>query len=169
MKTIFKKNKLKIIAENGEELIIRKKTFYKDRIVVFKVVEKDINVIFQEIHFDKYSGVLIDRKKRELSLPKFEYTFENCEIKATIKYLFLDEYDPYILNTKIRIPKGIDIETFTIQLTRNDSIIQYIELWHPVNYYTHSNYDTAKEYVERFIETEARQQIKTTANSGLAQ
>lgn len=137
-------NKIEIIADIDEELKIFRDTVYPDRIIVFKTIEPDI---LQEFHFDKSTGQLLDREKRRMSLPKFEYSFDNHKIVGIVEHKFLDELDFNGFK-----PKGIDIETITVKLFENGQEVKTAFHMHPVNQFSKEHYDTVKDTVDRFIE-----------------
>ena len=72
---------LEIIPDEGEELFIFRETIYPDRVVVFKTIDKDT---LQEIHFDKFSGFLIDRESRKKNLAKSIFKFEDNKITGIV-------------------------------------------------------------------------------------
>lgn len=137
-------NKTEIIADIDEELTIFSETVYPDRIIVFKTIEPDV---IQEFHFDKSTGQLLDREKRRMTLPKFEYSFDNHKIVGIAEHKFLDELDFNGFK-----PKGIDIETITVKLYENGHEVNSAFHMHPVNQFSKEYYHTVKDSVDRFIE-----------------
>lgn len=146
MKTAIINNKLEIVADKDEDLKVFRNTAYTDRIVVFKAAKLDV---IQEYHFDKSTGHLLEREIRKMTLPKFEYTFDEYQIVGIIEHKFLDELDFNGFK-----PKGIDIETIVVKLFKNGQAINSAYHMHPVNQFPNEYYKTVKNSVDSYIETE---------------
>jgi hypothetical protein len=146
MTTTFIKNILEIIPDEGEELFIFRKTIYPDRVVVFKTIDKDT---LQEIHFDNFSGFLIDRESRKKSLAKSIFKFEDNKITSIVEHKFLDEID-----FKGYKPKGIDIETIIIKAIIDSKEIDLIYQTNATNKSSDNFYELAKESVDNYLKNE---------------
>jgi len=146
MKPTFINNNLEIIADNGEALSVFRQTIYSDRIVVFRTIDNDT---LREVHFDKHSGALIDRAGRQATLPKFEYQFDKFQLKGIIEHRFLDELD-----FKDFKPKGVDIETITVSLFRDDKRVSHSLNLHPVNKFPANYFESVQSCVDRFVADE---------------
>ena len=133
--------------DQENKLLIIEDSNYKDRIVVFKLKEEKI---LQELHFDKIDLKIIDRKKRELTLPKFEYTFKDQNLTVTIEHEFIDK-----LNYNGFKYSGIDLETTVVKLFRDRKIINTLYDVGPANKTIRSYFEEVKGRVERHVFYEA--------------
>jgi len=146
MKPVFRNNEINIISENKENLEIFKETIYKDRIVIFKIINVDT---LEEIHLNKHDGKIITRDHRQTKLPKFEFLFDDEQVKIIIEHKFLDKLDFKELKSK-----GINIEAIVINGFRKNKKIGSLIHYHPINKTPNTYEKDAQMAFEHFLENE---------------